>query len=76
MQWIVMIEYETNINFVLVPTHSCMRSLSLLLFFKQLQRSYYRFLTFYTSQHNGRKLNWLYKLSKVRSVPRCGYIDA
>ena len=31
----------------------------------QLQRSYNRFLTFYTTQHNGRKLNWLYKLSKV-----------
>ena len=32
----------------------------------QLQRSYSRFLTFYASQHNGRKLNWLYQLSKVR----------
>ena len=41
--------------------------------FFQLQRSYNRFLTFYTTQHNGRKLNWLYKLSKVSScVNVCG----
>ncbi len=37
-------------------------------FLVQLQKSFDRFLTFYTSQHNGRKLNWLYKLSKVCCV--------
>ena len=47
----------------------CVR-LSLSLY--QLQRSYNWFLTFYTSQHNGRKLNWLYQLSKVGSAVR-GY---
>ena len=41
-------------------------------FFQQLQRSFDRFLNFYTSQHNGRKLNWLYKLSKVCGCVRIG----
>jgi len=41
----------------------------------ELQRSYNWFLTFYTSQHNGRKLNWLYQLSKVGSAVR-GYATA
>lgn len=34
----------------------------------ELQKSYDRFVTFYTSQHNGRKLSWLYQLSKGELV--------
>jgi cullin 1 len=31
----------------------------------ELQKSQRRFVEFYSTQHNGRKLNWLYHLSKV-----------
>lgn len=37
----------------------------------ELQRSYSRFLTFYTSQHSGRRLSWLYHLSKGELVTTC-----
>ncbi|XP_019851014.1 PREDICTED: cullin-1 isoform X2 [Amphimedon queenslandica] len=37
----------------------------------ELQRSYSRFITFYTSQHNGRKLSWLYQLSRGELVTSC-----
>ncbi|KOB70482.1 putative SCF complex protein cul-1 [Operophtera brumata] len=30
----------------------------------ELERSVHRFTTFYSSQHSGRKLNWLYNMSK------------
>ena len=38
-----------------------------LYFYSQLQRSQRRFVAFYSTQHNGRKLNWLYHLSKVQT---------
>ncbi|XP_058802499.1 cullin-1-like [Phymastichus coffea] len=38
---------------------------------KELERSVHRFTTFYSSQHNGRKLNWLYQLSKGEIITNC-----
>lgn len=43
------------------------RVLSLL----QLERSYQRFTAFYASRHSGRKLTWLYQLSKGELVTNC-----
>jgi len=37
----------------------------------ELERSYQRFTTFYSSQHSGRKLNWLYHMSKGEIVTNC-----
>ncbi|CAI9724537.1 cullin-1 [Octopus vulgaris] len=37
----------------------------------ELERSFQRFTTFYSSQHSGRKLNWLYHLSKGELVTSC-----
>ncbi|XP_076038245.1 cullin 1 isoform X2 [Oratosquilla oratoria] len=37
----------------------------------ELERSVSRFTTFYSSQHSGRKLNWLYQLSKGEIVTNC-----
>lgn len=37
----------------------------------QLERSVHRFTTFYSSQHSGRKLNWLYQMSKGELVTNC-----
>lgn len=37
----------------------------------ELERSFQRFTTFYASQHNGRKLNWLYNMSKGELVTNC-----
>ena len=37
----------------------------------QLERSFQRFTTFYSSQHSGRKLNWLYHMSKGELVTNC-----
>jgi len=37
----------------------------------ELERSYQRFTTFYSSRHNGRKLNWLYQRSKGELVTNC-----
>ncbi|XP_062519444.1 cullin-1-like [Corticium candelabrum] len=34
----------------------------------ELERSYHRFTMFYSSQHNGRKLNWLFQMSKGELV--------
>lgn len=45
---------------------SCTFSLPL-----ELERSYQRFTTFYSSQHSGRKLNWLYQMSKGEIVTNC-----
>ncbi|KAJ8704570.1 hypothetical protein PYW07_011758 [Mythimna separata] len=37
----------------------------------ELERSVHRFTTFYSSQHSGRKLNWLYNMSKGELVTNC-----
>jgi len=37
----------------------------------ELERSVQRFTTFYSSQHSGRKLHWLYHLSKGELVTNC-----
>ncbi|KAK4291243.1 hypothetical protein Pmani_012385 [Petrolisthes manimaculis] len=37
----------------------------------ELERSVSRFTTFYSSQHSGRKLNWLFHLSKGEIVTNC-----
>ena len=37
----------------------------------ELERSQQRFTEFYSSQHNGRKLSWLYSLSKGEVVTNC-----
>uniref|UniRef100_S4RHY5 Cullin-1 n=1 Tax=Petromyzon marinus TaxID=7757 RepID=S4RHY5_PETMA len=37
----------------------------------ELERSHQRFTTFYSSQHSGRKLSWLYQLSKGELVTNC-----
>lgn len=37
----------------------------------QLEKSLQRFTTFYTAQHSGRKLHWLYHLSKGELVTNC-----
>lgn len=39
--------------------------------FVQLERSYQRFTAFYASRHSGRKLTWLYHLSKGELVANC-----
>lgn len=37
----------------------------------ELERSVHRFTTFYSGQHSGRKLNWLYQMSKGELVTNC-----
>ncbi|XP_044737847.1 cullin-1 isoform X2 [Chrysoperla carnea] len=37
----------------------------------ELERSVHRFGTFYSSQHSGRKLNWLYNMSKGELLTNC-----
>jgi len=37
----------------------------------ELERSVQRFTTFYSSQHSGRKLHWLYHMSKGELVTNC-----
>uniref|UniRef100_A0A8C0RFP1 Cullin 1 n=1 Tax=Canis lupus familiaris TaxID=9615 RepID=A0A8C0RFP1_CANLF len=37
----------------------------------ELERSYQRFTAFYASRHSGRKLTWLYQLSKGELVTNC-----
>ncbi|KAK3745362.1 hypothetical protein RRG08_064686 [Elysia crispata] len=37
----------------------------------ELERSYQRFTSFYSSRHSGRKLNWLYQMSKGEVVTNC-----
>jgi len=37
----------------------------------ELERSFQRFTNFYSSQHSGRKLNWLYHMSKGELVTNC-----
>ncbi|XP_053435672.1 cullin-1-like [Nycticebus coucang] len=37
----------------------------------ELERSYQRFTDFYASRHSGRKLTWLYQLSKGELVTNC-----
>ena len=37
----------------------------------ELEKSYQRFAEFYSSQHNGRKLSWLYSFSKGEIVTNC-----
>jgi len=37
----------------------------------ELERSYQRFTTFYSSQHSGRKLHWLYHMSKGELITNC-----
>ncbi|KAH9505434.1 Cullin-1, partial [Bulinus truncatus] len=37
----------------------------------ELERSYQRFTAFYGSRHSGRKLNWLYQMSKGEVVTNC-----
>ncbi len=37
----------------------------------QLEKSQQRFSEFYSSQHNGRKLTWMYSLSKGEIVTNC-----
>lgn len=41
------------------------------IFYLQLERSVHRFTTFYSSQHSGRKLNWLYNMSKGELHTNC-----
>ncbi|KAL4718758.1 hypothetical protein ACJJTC_014671, partial [Scirpophaga incertulas] len=41
------------------------------MFFLQLERSVHRFTSFYSAQHSGRKLNWLYNMSKGELVTNC-----
>ena len=50
------------------PSSSMSLSLSSCL---QLERSYQRFTAFYASRHSGRKLTWLYHLSKGELVTNC-----
>ena len=38
---------------------------------QELERSVQRFTTFYSSQHSGRKLHWLYTMSKGEIVTNC-----
>ncbi|XP_055926605.1 cullin-1-like isoform X1 [Argiope bruennichi] len=38
---------------------------------QELERSVQRFTTFYSSQHSGRKLHWLYNMSKGELVTNC-----
>ncbi|XP_013379621.1 cullin-1 [Lingula anatina] len=47
-------------------TQSCTFSLPI-----ELERSYQRFTTFYSSQHSGRKLSWIYNMSKGELVTNC-----
>ena len=42
----------------------------LLLFFK-LEKCSQRFTEFYSNQHNGRKLSWLYNFSKGELITNC-----
>ncbi|PNF34275.1 Cullin-1 [Cryptotermes secundus] len=37
----------------------------------ELERSVHRFTTFYSGQHSGRKLNWLYNMSKGELLTNC-----
>jgi cullin 1 len=37
----------------------------------ELERSVYKFTTFYSGQHSGRKLNWLYDMSKGELLTNC-----
>ncbi|ELT87658.1 hypothetical protein CAPTEDRAFT_180635 [Capitella teleta] len=37
----------------------------------ELERSFQRFTSFYSGQHSGRKLNWLYHMSKGELVTNC-----
>ncbi|XP_012276328.1 cullin-1 [Orussus abietinus] len=37
----------------------------------ELERSVHRFTAFYSSQHSGRKLNWLYNMSKGELLTNC-----
>lgn len=37
----------------------------------ELEKSYQRFTDFYSTQHNGRKLSWLYSLSKGEMITNC-----
>ncbi|KAF2895631.1 hypothetical protein ILUMI_10541 [Ignelater luminosus] len=37
----------------------------------ELERSVHRFTSFYSGQHSGRKLNWLYNMSKGELVTNC-----
>lgn len=37
----------------------------------ELERSIHRFTSFYSAQHSGRKLNWLYNMSKGELVTNC-----
>jgi len=37
----------------------------------ELEKSYQRFTDYYSSQHNGRKLSWLYNFSKGEVVTNC-----
>lgn len=37
----------------------------------ELEKSYQRFTEFYSSQHSGRKLSWLYSMSKGELVTSC-----
>lgn len=46
-------------------------SLLIFILLFQLERSVHRFTTFYSSQHSGRKLNWLYNMSKGELHTNC-----
>jgi len=41
------------------------------LLISQLEKSYQRFTAFYAEQHTGRKLSWLYQMSKGEIVTNC-----
>lgn len=38
---------------------------------RELERSVHRFTTFYSNRHSGRKLNWLYQMSKGELIANC-----
>ena len=40
-------------------------------FWFQLEKGFQHFTQFYSSQHSGRKLNWLYHMSKGELVTNC-----
>lgn len=55
-----------------IKTRNFLFRILLMTFFRlQLERSVHRFTNFYSSQHSGRKLNWLYNMSKGELHTNC-----
>jgi hypothetical protein len=49
----------------------CVKVVMMNVIFIQLERSYQRFTAFYNNRHSGRKLGWLYQMSKGEIVTNC-----